>query len=132
MKEETVKKWIIKAENDLKIAKDELNTENPATDGICFHAQQAAEKFLKAFLVFHNKPFRKTHDLVELLELCEEIDESFKELSKEEIDKLTDYATDIRYPEEFYMPSIEEAKEAIEIAEKVKEFVLNKLKGKLE
>ena len=121
-------KWIKKAENDLKTAKDELATENPATDTICFHAQQAVEKFLKAFLVFHNKPFRKTHNLAELLVLCSEIDEEFKNLPIEEISKLTYYAVDLRYAEEFYEPTLEEAQEAIKIAEKVKEFVLKKLK----
>ena len=39
MREERVKNWIIKADNDLKTAKDELNTENPATDTICFHSK---------------------------------------------------------------------------------------------
>ncbi len=43
---ERAKKWIKKAENDMKVAKDELNTENPVTDAICFHAQQAVEKLL--------------------------------------------------------------------------------------
>ncbi len=46
---EKVRKWIKKAENDIKVAKDELNTENPVTDAICFHAQQAVEKLLKTF-----------------------------------------------------------------------------------
>ena len=44
MSTETVKKWIHKAENDLKIARDEIHAEDPATDAICFHAQQCVEK----------------------------------------------------------------------------------------
>jgi len=52
MNTETVRKWILKAENDLKIARDEIQTKEPATDAICFHAQQCVEKYLKAFLVF--------------------------------------------------------------------------------
>jgi len=43
MKKGEIEKWILKAENDLKIAKDEILTENPATDAICFHAQQCVE-----------------------------------------------------------------------------------------
>jgi len=62
MNTETVRKWILKAENDLKIAKDEIQTEDPATDAVCFHAQQCVEKYLKAFLVFNNKEIRKTHE----------------------------------------------------------------------
>jgi hypothetical protein len=42
--------------------------------------------------------------------------------------KLTRYAVEIRYPDDFYFPSLEEAKEAIEICEKVKQFVINKFK----
>jgi len=42
---EIIKNWIRKAENDLKVAKDEMQAENPATDMICFHAQQCYEKY---------------------------------------------------------------------------------------
>jgi HEPN domain-containing protein len=56
---ELVKMWMRKADNDLKTAKDELNTEEPATDTICFHAQQCAEKYLKAFLIYHEIEFEK-------------------------------------------------------------------------
>lgn len=45
---ESVANWIKKADNDLKIGKDELGTKEPATDGICFHMQQCSEKYLKA------------------------------------------------------------------------------------
>jgi len=129
---EKTKKWIRKAEEDLKVAKDEINTFAPATDMVCYHAQQTIEKVLKAFLIFHNKRFRKTHDISELIELCSEIDKEFENLIEEkEILRLNFYATEVRYPEALeYGPDIEEAKEAIEIAEKVKEFVLKKLKEK--
>jgi len=127
MNKETVEKWITKAENDLKIGKDEMLTENPATDAVCFHMQQCIEKYLKAYLIFCGREIRKTHDLAELISMCAEIDESFKALLREDIVKLTDYAVEIRYGEEFYFPLFDEAKEAIEIAEKVKEFVLKKL-----
>ena len=53
MNEETVKKWITKAESDLKIGKDEMLTDRPATDAVCFHMQQCVEKYLKAFLIFN-------------------------------------------------------------------------------
>ena len=49
---ETVRAWIQKAESDLKVAKDQMKEPNPATDAICFHSQQCAEKYLKAFLFF--------------------------------------------------------------------------------
>lgn len=129
---ERAKRWIKKAEKDIKIAKDEINTQNPTTDLICYHCQQAIEKILKAFLVFHNKRFRKTHDISELLEICKEIDRDFENiLTEEEISRLNFYAVESRYPESIdFEPEVEEAKEAIEIAEKVKEFVIKKLKEK--
>ncbi len=124
---EDVKKWIIKADHDLKVAKDELETNEPATDIICFHAQQCVEKYLKAYLVFKNKPFRKTHNIGEILKLCMYIDPEFEKLKELEIHELTVYATDLRYPEFFYIPSINEARAVVELAEKVREFVLKKL-----
>ena len=45
------RKWQIKAENDLKTIANELASSNPITDTICYHSQQAAEKYLKLFLV---------------------------------------------------------------------------------
>ena len=122
-------KWLRKADRDLKVAKRELESENPVTEAVCFHAQQAVEKYLKAFLVHHNRPFRKTHDIAELLHLCSKVDKSFEELMYEKIVKLTVYSVDIRYPGTFdYEPTLEEAREAVEIAEKVREFVLKKLR----
>lgn len=123
-----VRNWIIKAENDLKTAKDEFDTEDPATDAVCFHAQQCVEKYLKAFLVFSNREFRKTHNIAEILTLCIEINPSFEKLKELRIHELTVYATELRYPEFFHIPSEEEAKSAIEMAERVKEFVLRELK----
>jgi len=128
MNEERVKKWIFLADGDLKIAKDELKTQEPFTNSICFHSQQCVEKYLKAFLTFYGIPFRKTHDLTELINQCTEVDTEFNKLFEINADKLTAYSIDIRYPDDFYTPSLEEAKETIEIAEKVKSFVIQKLK----
>ncbi|MCD6257886.1 HEPN domain-containing protein [Candidatus Aerophobetes bacterium] len=125
---EAAKKWILKAENDLKIAKDEITMENPATDAICFHAQQCAEKYLKAYLIFNGKEVRKTHDIAELISLCSEVNIEFTKLNQVDIVSLTSYAVEVRYAEDFYFPSVEEAKYAIELAEKVKNFVLKSLR----
>lgn len=128
MKIDKVKKWIIKAENDLKVAKHEIKVIEPITDAICFHAQQCVEKYLKAFLVYHGKSYRKTHNIAEILTMCIEIDAKFKELAKINVHELTVYATELRYPEFFHIPSVEEANVCLEIAVKVKEFVSKKLK----
>ena len=124
---EIVLNWINKAKNDLKTAKDEIVTNEPATDTICFHSQQCVEKCLKAYLVYHQKYFRKTHNIAELIELCKEIDKDFDNLYNLKVEKLTFHAVEIRYPDEFYLPSLEEAKEAVKIAEKVLDFIIKKL-----
>jgi len=60
---------------------------------------------------------------MDLLELCATLDPSFKD-ELEDADNLTDYAVEIRYPDVWLDPGIEDAKEAFEMAKKVKELVL--------
>ncbi|MEW5691662.1 MAG: HEPN domain-containing protein [Candidatus Hydrogenedentota bacterium] len=121
--------WIMKAESDLKTGKDEFATVSPATDAVCFHMQQCVEKYLKAFIIFNKKEIRKTHDITELIELCTAIEPDFNNLYQIKADRLTEYAIELRYPSEILFPSLDESRQAIEIAEKVKVFVLNKLKN---
>ena len=123
-----VNKWIKKAEKDLLTAERELSFEDTITDTVCFHCQQTVEKYLKAFLVYHQIYFPKTHRIMDLLELCATKDSSFKD-ELEDADNLTDYAVEIRYPDVWLEPEIEDAKEAFEIAKKVKKIVLNKIKS---
>ncbi len=96
MKQRT-KEWIDKAEGDWKIAQRELEAADPVWDGVCFHAQQCAEKYLKAFLEEHQIPFEKTHDLVVLADL---IGEKFPELAslKAELGSLGSFSVAARYP----------------------------------
>lgn len=64
--------WIEKAEGDFTIALREMAAPDPVWDGICFHAQQCVEKYLKALLEEREIAFSKTHDLVYLLDLMAE------------------------------------------------------------
>ncbi|WP_297446274.1 HEPN domain-containing protein [Desulfurobacterium sp.] len=125
---ELVKAWIKKAENDLIAARYLITIKpNSPLDAVCFHAQQSAENYFKAYLTYKEVEFPKTHDLGELIVLASKIDGSFADL----IDigeKLTDYAVDIRCPLLVEEPTLEEAKEAIEIVEEIKKFVLERLK----
>lgn len=121
-----VNKWIKKADKDLLSVERELSFEDPVTETVCFHCQQAVEKYLKAFLVYHQIYFTKTHKIADLLELCATVEFSFKD-ELEDADNLTDYAVEVRYPDVWLEPGIEAAEEALEIAKKVKEFVLNKI-----
>jgi HEPN domain-containing protein len=125
--EEIIGHWLIRANNDLKTGKDELTTENPATDTICFHMQQCVEKYLKVFLVSKGKEVSKTHNIALIIQHCSDINTDFNILKNSSADELTMYAIGMRYPDDFYMPSLEETINAIRIAEHIKEFVLKKL-----
>jgi len=127
-KRELIDSWIAKAEKDLLSAKHELSFPDAVTETVCFHCQQAVEKYVKAYLVFLGVSFTKTHEIGELITICENKDSEISVL-KEEADKLTDYAIEVRYPDEWFEPTLEEAKEAFEIAKNMKEFVLNKITG---
>jgi len=61
------------------------------------------------------------------LKECCLIEGSFNELLEQKAALLTPYGTVIRYPDDFYMPDIEETSEAVKLAETVKSFVQAKL-----
>ena len=118
--------WLQKAIEDLTVVEHELSfpEEEIPTGAVCFHAQQCVEKLLKAFLVYHNKEFGRTHNIEFLIQLCSEIDNEFEHLP---CGDLSFYAVEVRYPDDFYTPSIEEAKVCYSLANNVKEFVFKKL-----
>lgn len=124
---ETAYLWFNKAQNDLKTGKDEFKTENPATDTICFHMQQAVEKYLKGYLVYFGHEAEKTHNISRILEKCLSMDASFTALADAGIEILTPYGTVIRYPDDFYMPDNSETEEAIRLAEFVENFIKVKI-----
>ncbi len=92
-----VSEWVAKAEGDLKSAALILRAgKDCPIDAVCFHAQQAVEKYLKALLTAHKIPFPKTHNIGKLVEMLPT--NVRLNLSKDEQDELTDYATGARYP----------------------------------
>ena len=64
-----VRGWIRKADSDLRNVELVLPADDCPYDTVCFHAQQAAEKYLKALLTFLSTPFPRVHDLDEILDL---------------------------------------------------------------
>jgi HEPN domain-containing protein len=96
-----------------------------ALDAACFHAQQAAEKCLKAFLAYHQVAFPYSHNLTKLVELCVEIDPTFAPLAPD-VAPLTPYAVELRYDDSFW-PPLDTASEARASALKVRDFVLERL-----
>lgn len=126
-----VRAWFKKAENDLRTAEHTLKMEDPPYDTACFHAQQCAEKYLKGFLSFHEMDFPKTHSIEDLVFLCRGIAPSL-ESEVGDVEILSIYAVETRYPGELYYDIPEErAKEAIELAKKVKAVVLKLFEGQI-
>jgi len=62
--------WVEKPEADYRVASAQWQSADPVWDAICFHAEQCAEKYLKAWLVEQGADFPKTHDLELLAKLC--------------------------------------------------------------
>lgn len=117
--------WIQKAEDDFITATLLLNSELEATsDAICFHCQQCAEKYAKAYLHHHVIEFPRTHDLLELLSLCRQHDPIFMTISTE-MYLLNSYSVEIRYPGRF--TSLEEAEGALSTLQTVRTFIRSKL-----
>lgn len=127
---EIIRKWHIKAENDIATIENLFKSDNVITDSICFHAQQAVEKYLKSYLVSVQSPFKNTHNITSILKYCSTVDNDFQNL--EYIVFLNSYAVELRYPDDFYIPDINEAIEAYETALKVKEFVLKKIQSNVD
>jgi HEPN domain-containing protein len=130
-KNDVIKRWIQKAENDLKTAAILINAKEAPTESVCFHAQQAVEKFLKAYLTHIDLKAGKTYDIATLLEMCIDNDKEFESLNIEELEGLTFYAVEVRYPDDFYIPSLKEAQNALALSKEVKSFVLKKLRREI-
>ena len=92
------REWIDKAEGHFATASREIRVQKfPNYDAVCFHAQQCAEKYLKALLQESEIPFGKTHHLVALLELLLKAEPSW-ELLRPQMQSLNAYSVSVRYP----------------------------------
>ena len=110
--------WVSKAEGDFATAEREFAvTTSPNYDAVCFHAQQCAAKYLKARLQEANVRFGKTHDLSELLEAVLPLEPDWESL-RADLDGLTEFAVDYRYPGE--LADKQEAKAALERCRRVR------------
>ena len=107
--------WLRFAETDLTAARRLIAAE-PLPSTAAFHAQQAAEKAMKAALVARNARAPKTHDLLALARLLPDLNGLPPDAA---LDQLTYYAVDSRYPDDFQDVTADEAHKAIETAEAV-------------
>ena len=125
---EVTDEWVTKADNDFHSADILLHSANvPIADTACFHCQQSAEKYLKAFLTDHLIRFERIHILTDLLGLCIPIDKDFAEITGD-LGSLEGYAVAIRYPGATV--SVEIAEAAFKAAKRIRAFVRKKLKIK--
>jgi HEPN domain-containing protein len=121
-----LKNWLFRANEDILVIENLFGSESEIfASSICYHAQQAVEKFLKAFLVYHNIDFPKTHDLDFLLLECKKINDKIFDM---DLGSLTDFGVSIRYPDDFYFPDKKETRFFRDIALKVKNIVETNLK----
>lgn len=126
IRNEFVGQWLSKAEEDFGAAKSLIAYGETFLSTVCFHSQQAAEKYLKAFLTSHQVEFPKTHDIDELLDLIAPTDSKLSE-SLRDVTMLTNYGVDVRYPGDFPNVTSNDAQQAIQMADKVRRLVLKRI-----
>lgn len=124
------KRWLQRAQEDLTAAEALLSLYPPLVRSSLFHCQQAAEKAMKAFLVWHDRPFPKTHNLVWLGDQCASIDRGL-ETPIEEAVQLTRFAVRFRYPDEPKEPTVEEARQWLAVARALFAAILDRLPEQL-
>jgi HEPN domain-containing protein len=111
--------WVRYAEEDHLMARSALRRRLPLTNAACFHAQQCAEKYLKAMLVARGYAFSKVHDLLVLKSECEQALIPLP-IPDDQLSILSYYAVRARYPGD--TPTPDDAREAMTIAQAVRRF----------
>jgi len=110
--------WVAKAEADFQLARREMRVcPTPGYDGVCFHALQSAEKYLKAVLQERDVPIPRVHDLARLVDL---IDPSIGALHERRPDlaAMTQLSVAVRYPG--YFADEDAARQTLEPADHVR------------
>jgi HEPN domain-containing protein len=116
---EVLRQWIRKAEHDLDAARRIMAIEEGCPfDTVCFHCQQAAEKYLKCLLTYQGIQAPRTHDLKALASLIPA--EQRLPLRIEDLVELNPYAVDIRYADDWHEPQLSDARRALALASEVR------------
>lgn len=123
VKSELVKQWLDKAADDVGLAEHLVSENTSFFTAVGFHAQQAAEKYLKAFLVHHQMEFPKTHDLAKLLDLVAPVDSDLAG-SLRDITELSPYGVEFRYPGDYPTMTSEDAKKALSLVKLIRDAIL--------
>jgi HEPN domain-containing protein len=128
-----VNDWIILAEKDIKTASLIINEEY-LTNIVAFHCQQAIEKYFKAYILEHDKPLLKIHDLPKLYGIIKQIKNL--EIDEDLLSIINETYVEDRYPGELGllsdgMPSDEQANNFLEFAKHIEEKIKKELVQKI-
>jgi len=126
-----VQQWLARAEQDLRASRVILDAALEDFENVGFHAQQAAEKFLKALLVRHQVEVPKTHNIAHLRGLVAQVDGTLADRLGP-ADALTPFGVEYRYPGDLPPVSREQGMSAIRLAEQVRDGVLAHLRAYLD
>lgn len=125
-KRQLVQNWLTKAQHDLASARVLAASSPPLLDTAIYHCQQAAEKSVKGFLVFHDQEFERVHDVEVLIQAAVPYEAGFS--AWVDVGRLlTPYARIFRYPGDITEPSREQFNQAMSAAEGLYNFVLSLL-----
>lgn len=114
-----VGQWVEKAEHDLRNAEHTLTLDEDCPfDTVCFHAQQCAEKYLKAWLVYKAVDPPRTHDLVVLLKAAERL--GLHGVSATDVQTLNRYIIEARYPGGWEPIERPEAEQAVKLGRRIR------------
>ena len=110
--------WLRRARSNLARARADRSLPDVLYEDLCFDAQQAVEKCLKALLVYRKVPFPKTHAIADLLTLVQQsgidVPEGIRDAGE-----LTEYAVEARYPGLFEDVTHPDYVRALDLAERV-------------
>jgi HEPN domain-containing protein len=118
--------WLIKSQHDLGSASRLMEGDEPYLDTAVYHCQQTVEKAIKAYLIYQDVVFEKTHNLVVLLFACTPFEPRFRQW-KEVAEMLSPYAAEFRYPREIMEPEEDEAEQALISAKAFVDFIIKLL-----
>ena len=120
-KNEIYIEWLSSAEEDLLVTETLLKYSPTLVSAIAFHAEQAAEKTIKAYLIKSDIKLIKTHDFDKLLSLIEDRDE-FSAKLYDLVQVFDKFNVEVRYPDNESIPTKEELLEMIECAKEIHDF----------
>lgn len=129
-KHSLVRNWLMKARRDVLSARRLARGKEPYFDTAIYHCQQAAEKAIKGWLVYHDLSFEKTHDLRLLVTLAAEAEPKFADWF-EVAEQVSPYATAYRYPGEVLEPDESEYQQAFKSTSGLYDFVCTLLPPEL-